>query len=405
MKDDQKEKLLLILKSDSWSNEDLEWLMHELNQPNGSWVLTILRQEFDNPSTTNSLHGNADSEAILGILHDRMGITQQRKRTGRLRYFVRTIAVAASLAIGIFFVNQIWQNTTDQAESNMVSRKRTITSDFDPGTDKAILVLPDGSTIALDTVKDGHIRSNSESLSILLQQGSIGYVMNGEEGEFNVDEMMHTVMTPRGGQFRLTLSDGTRVWLNSASSIRYPAIFSGNDRRVAITGEAYFEVAHDGDRPFFVDTDSRGVVKVLGTRFNVNTYKDEGFLGVTLLEGSVRFGIPGNELPATLVPGQQARLDPGGKIIISQNIETKSIIAWKEGKFDFGDGMELTSAMRQIARWYDVDVRYEGEVVGQVGGSISRDVKLSKVLEMIGLTGIANFSVSGGGVRVSKPGR
>ena len=197
-------------------------------------------------------------------------------------------------------------------------------------------------------------------------------------------------MFPRGSKVvTIRLSDGTEVWLNSESSLRYPASFRGAERKVEITGEAYFEVAHN-TTPFMVKKDAMEI-KVLGTHFNINTYEDEGIMKVTLLEGSIQISISNHQ--NLLKPGQQAQIKDDIKLINGVDIE--EVMAWKNGKFQFGEKADLNLIMRKIARWYDVDVEYEGGTINQrFGGEMPMNSNLSQVLEILRTSGV-NFTIDG----------
>jgi ferric-dicitrate binding protein FerR (iron transport regulator) len=198
--------------------------------------------------------------------------------------------------------------------------------------------------------------------------------------------------TPRGGQYQLTLADGSQVWLNAESSITYPTAFNGNDRKVSITGEAYFEVAKDKKKPFRVDI-GPATIEVLGTHFNMNTYKDEQTNKTTLLEGSVRIKTVHTSL--TLRPGQQGQYNPRtNNLSLAVHPDVEQAVAWKNGVFNFNN-VKLEEAMRQIARWYDVQVVYEKTIPATTfGGKMGRDLKLSQVLKLLGEMGI-QFRIEG----------
>jgi ferric-dicitrate binding protein FerR (iron transport regulator) len=201
--------------------------------------------------------------------------------------------------------------------------------------------------------------------------------------------LYNTISTPRGGQYELMLSDGSKVWLNAASSLRFSASFVGKERKVELLGEAYFEVAKNAAMPFKVKVHGMEV-EVLGTHFNINSYDNESMIRTTLLEGSVK--INKNNSSSLLKPGQQAQMNKAGEIKIINNVDVEEAIAWKEGKFQF-DKADIHDIMRQLARWYDVDVEYKGTVSSHFGGTISRDVNLSQVLNMLHLTGEVNFQI------------
>jgi transmembrane sensor len=204
------------------------------------------------------------------------------------------------------------------------------------------------------------------------------------EGAFN------TMSTPRGGQYQLTLSDGTKVWLNAASSLRYPATFTGKDRQVELNGEAYFEVAHNAAMPFKVNVAGKEEVEVLGTHFNINSYSDEPAVKTTLLEGSVKVTPAINttistQLATILKPGEQAQMQAGGKINRQTNVDIGKVMAWKNNIFNFNN----ENIMRQLSRWYNVDIRFEGTIPGiKFSGEIGRNLSLKQVLSILDETRI-----------------
>jgi ferric-dicitrate binding protein FerR (iron transport regulator) len=215
-------------------------------------------------------------------------------------------------------------------------------------------------------------------------------VYNGEAASV---VQYNTLTVPRGSKIvELTLTDGTKVVMNAASAITFPTVFAGNERKVAITGEAYFEVAHDKSKPFIV---SKGdaQVEVLGTHFNVNAYDDEEAINVTLLEGSVRVTTLSKKQNVILKPGQMARIT--SKLELLPDVNINEVMAWKEGKFRFGEFASIETVMRQLSRWYDVEVQYKGKVSGHIGGTIERAANISQVLHILEMTGIVKFNIQG----------
>jgi ferric-dicitrate binding protein FerR (iron transport regulator) len=205
----------------------------------------------------------------------------------------------------------------------------------------------------------------------------------------------NTISTARGNKYQLLLGDGTKVWLNSATSLKYPVAFKGRDRRVELTGEGFFEVAKDKTKPFSVVTSSQEIT-VLGTHFNVNSYKDEETVQTTLLEGSV--SVRDTRTAVVLKPGSQA-LSDGSGLQVKKDVDTDKVISWKQGWFDF-DGMDLKMILRQVSRWYDVDVVYKGSISNErFGGRIKKDVPLSRVLQLLQNTG-GKFQLQGNVVTV-----
>jgi len=203
--------------------------------------------------------------------------------------------------------------------------------------------------------------------------------------------------TTNGKQYQLQLSDGSKIWLNAASSVTYPTAFTGNERKITITGEAYFEIAHDAKKPFTVSAHGMDV-EVLGTHFNVNAYDDEENTSTTLLEGSVK--IKNRQATTLLTPGQQLQLNKDGKINLVRDADVQEAVAWKDGLFIMKKAA-IPSIMRQIARWYDVEVAYSNGVpAGRISGDIPRNMNLSKVLEVMELSGV-HFMITGKKVLVT----
>ena len=225
---------------------------------------------------------------------------------------------------------------------------------------------------------------------IKLDDGQLAYNNAGIGSEV----VYNTVSTPRGGQYQLVLADGSKVWLNAASTLRFPTSFVGKERKVELEGEGYFEVAKNAAMPFKVDVDGKGEVEVLGTHFNINSYSNEPAINTTLIEGSVK--VTGNLSGKTqnLNPGEQARINAAGQVTLNRNINVDEIIAWKEGNFNFNSaGIEYI--MRNVSRWYDLDVVYQGVPSKETfSGIVSRNSNLSEVLMIIKQAGI-KFKIEG----------
>jgi ferric-dicitrate binding protein FerR (iron transport regulator) len=259
--------------------------------------------------------------------------------------------------------------------------------DVEPGGQKAVLTLSDGSTIVLDNAGNGQIAQQGQTQVIKLGNGEIQY-KSGNQKTGAREVVFNTMSTPRGGQYQLVLPDGSKVWLNSESSITYPVMFSHQERKVKITGEAYFEVAKDKTKPFRVETGDMKV-EVLGTHFNVKAYADEGPTKTSLLEGSVKVDMQ------VLKPGQAFI---NGRIVPT-NVEQD--VAWKNGIFNFNNE-NLTQVMKQLARWYDLDIVYpDGVPQKEYGGEIGRNLKLNQVLKGLENSGV-HFELNGKRVTVTK---
>ncbi len=256
---------------------------------------------------------------------------------------------------------------------------RPVKNDVSPGHDGAILTLANGQEIVLDSARNGSIATQGTA-KISKLDGRLDYTLLNERP---TEILYNKLTTPRARTTNVILADGTGVWLNAASSIRYPTVFSGKERQVEITGEVYFEVAKNATMPFVVKrAHSDEVIQVLGTNFNVSAYDDEDNMKATLLEGSVK--VIRGQNSSLLKPGQQAILDNSDdKIEVIDGANTNDVMAWKNGRFQFSN-MDLRTIMRQLMRWYDVDVVFEGRAPDiRVGGFIHKDVYLSTVMEFL----------------------
>jgi transmembrane sensor len=266
--------------------------------------------------------------------------------------------------------------------------------DIAPGKNKAILTLSGGRQIILDSTAQDTLLVEGADI-IASAKGRLAY--NAGSAVTGVGAVYNTLTTPRGGQYQLTLPDGTKVWLNAASSIRYPTAFNGKDRTVTVTGETYFEVTRRANQPFIVRS-GKVVVTVLGTSFNINAYADEAIVKTSLIEGSVKVS-KGNDT-ATLAPGQQAQMGASDAIGVATMSNPASAVAWKNGYFTF-DRADIQTVMRQLSRWYNIDVSYEGGKPPDdyFWGDLQRNAKLSDILAVLGKSGIS-FTIEGNKVQV-----
>lgn len=299
---------------------------------------------------------------------------------------IAAASVILIIAVGLFyFINQ---KPTDQLahHSSAVSK---LMNDAAPGGNKAVLILADGSKIILESAEKGTLSQQGDIQIIKLDDGRLSY--NNGQGKKSNEILYNTIATPKGGQYQLTLSDGSKVWLNAQSSIRFPASFTGDERKVEMTGEGFFEIAHNATMPFKVSVDGLEV-EVLGTHFNVNAYKDEPEIKTTLLNGSVK--VKKGIASRIIKPGEQAVLNNKNEKIQIVNPDMEEVLAWKNGLFYF-DGASIQFVMRQLARWYDVNVIYEGDLKERrFGGEIQKNLKLSQVLKLLEKNNI-HFSIVG----------
>ncbi|NCI46467.1 FecR family protein [Sediminibacterium soli] len=324
-----------------------------------------------------SMAGNHLTEAQADLIFDHV-IGQSKlvslQRRKRLVWMGSVAAALVALFVGIYYFSQ------PAAGSAPAVVWKPASQDVAPGTTGAVLTLANGKKILLDSLHNGNIASQGQA-SITKENNGIAYhAANGQTAvEFN------TLSTPRARQFQLSLPDGTKVWLNAASSITYPTAFTGQERTVTVTGETYFEVTPNKKLPFFVRYRDKKV-EVLGTHFNVNAYDEENESRVTLLEGAVTVH-NGNDI-GQLVPGQQAVMGKTSGIHVRDAVDVDQVMAWKNGQFDFRD-TDLKTLMRQLMRWYDVDVSYQQGVPERFfTADVSRDKNLSSVLKILELNKI-----------------
>lgn len=283
-----------------------------------------------------------------------------------------------------------WINSLRSTPTALVS---TFKNDIAPGGNKATLTLGNGSVIILDSAHVGELFTQGKTKIIKQDSGRIAYK---PVAGISVEVSYNTLTTPRGGQYQLMLPDGSMVWLNAASSIRYPTVFTGNRREVEINGEAYFEIAKDPRKPFIVNVAGNASVEVLGTHFNINAYNDEAFVRTTLLEGSIKmFMLQAKDQQVILTPGDQALFDMHDKEIKTiKNADIEQAVAWKNGRFQFKSA-DIESLMRQVARWYDIEVLYTGvKTNDRFSGKISRSATLTELLQILA-TSHVHFKLEG----------
>ncbi|MEZ2444484.1 FecR family protein [Chitinophaga sp. RCC_12] len=308
-----------------------------------------------------------------------------------IRTFYKTVAAAAAVAF-ILAAGYTWRYYY-AGQAPLVSNKTT--APIPAGNNKAELILADGSTIVLDDAGTGTVGKQGNTRIIKLDSGRLAY--RGMSSSSGAAPEYNTIRTPKGGQYQVVLPDGSQVWLNAASSLKFPVVFTGSNRTVLLTGEAYFEIAQNAAKPFVVQT-SGIQVKVLGTHFNVMAYTDEARVKTTLLEGAV--SVTQGAATAMMKPGQQASIAEKENQFLITRPEIEEVMAWKEGQFKFRK-TDITVIMRQIARWYDVDIEYKGDLSGiQLYGSMTRKESVTQLLELLEQTGRVHFTINGSRITV-----
>jgi len=288
----------------------------------------------------------------------------------------KLLAIAASIvlcfSVGLYFIAQ--------RKATPLTAKTELKNIL-PGGNKAVLTLADGTVVDLDDAKNGQIANQSGVIIRKAKNGQLEYII--KEMPQVAIKGSNTIATPRGGQYQVNLPDGTKVWLNAATTLKYPYAFAKNERLVELNGEAYFEVSKDHTRPFKVKTDAQNI-EVLGTHFNINAYRDEAIIKTTLLEGSVKVSNASRTI--NLHPGEQSKLNINtAKLTLNQQVDIDKEMAWKNNIFSFDDD-DLQSIMRQISRWYDVDVVYQGKITSEKYiGEIPRSSNLAEVFKILEL--------------------
>jgi ferric-dicitrate binding protein FerR (iron transport regulator) len=360
------------------SNEDLNNDWEQMDETQRSDFLTNLYQRIKT------------SIQVPGVVYDRPqaddrlhGVSRSGPRVIRMWKWVAAACIILVTGYGIWKVTG--HRLQDTGSRTQVAKTHDVPA---PANTRAVITLADGSKVYLDSANNGTIAQQNNVSVVKNEKGEIIYSpdhpITGSPITYN------TLSNPRGSKvISLTLSDGTKVWLNSESSLKYPIAFNASTREVEITGEAYFEVKHNAKQPFKVHLPNGSVVEDLGTAFNINAYTDEQDIKTTLVEGSLRVFASSASSAVKLVPGQQSvinRSSPDHQITRSPDID--EVLAWKNGMFLL-DNTDLPTIMRQISRWYDVDVVYEGKIPGaKFVGGVSKNLPLSKVLELLRSNGI-----------------
>ncbi len=311
------------------------------------------------------------------------GHRQQQPVVRTLPRFRRIWRVAAAAVVVLLAGVAIWKLQQNRADKEQPA----IVQDRAPGGNKAILTLGNGQRIVLDSIANGQLARQGAAAVSKQADGHIAYTPSSIPTEATV--VYNTLSTPRGGHYQLTLPDGSQVWLNAASSITYPVAFTGAQRKVTITGEAYFEVKKDPAHPFVVGKGETEIA-VLGTHFNVDAYDDESAIRITLLEGSVKVSLLRSQSAARssliLKPGQQAVVTT--TVTLNDHPNTESVMAWKNGTFNFND-KPVQASLRQLSRWYDIDIVYQGPVPNvTIAGEMGMDLNLSQVLTVLQKMGL-----------------
>lgn len=317
-------------------------------------------------------------------------------KLNRRTWFQVAAALLVFLAVGLIFFNR--QFSQPVASKRYVKHKNT--NIILPGSAKATLTTANGEMLVLEQAANGLIAKSGNAKVFKTHNGQVIYNLKDQKQLSPVQQVSYnTLTTPKGGEYQVVLADGTKIWLNAASSITYPTTFNNKERRVKLSGEAYFEVAKDARKPFFVNTEN-GQIRVLGTHFNISAYLDDEVTSTTLLEGAVQ--VTKNRSSSLLKPGQQASISRGSDHIKVAKANISEVMAWKNGYFIF-DEDNIAGIMKKVARWYDVDVQYHGPTDDQkFGGTFHRSKSITELLHYLEKIGNIHFLITGRRITVTR---
>jgi transmembrane sensor len=391
--------------ANSCSQEELDMLLASVSENAGSDELRLTLEAFWEQVRGEKPTPEVDAAALFQSILQREGEFGRKRRLRRRQVRHRAVAVAAVLAIVAWGIVLMLRPGTPAAVKPVVAARSRFKNDVQPGGNKAVLVLANGQSIVLDSANNGMLATQGGMKVIKLSNGQLAY--RAGQGDLDSPPVYNTISTPRGGQYELVLQDGTRIWLNAESSIRFPTVFTGKDRSVELSGEAYFEVAPRAANPFKIymlnqppgTEKNRKEIDVLGTKFNVMAYEEEKVIRTTLLEGAIEVGDEsGKDL---MKPGQQAEWQPAASgVRITDDADIDAAVAWKNGFFSF-DRSDIRTIMRQLSRWYDLKVTYKDAGTAKTfWGGIQKDLPLSDVLRILEKSGV-EFSIDGKNVIVN----
>ena len=371
----------LLTRREELNDEEVTAWLKEKDHVELLDEIAAIRQKLSGQS-----YGENDEEEFL---HLEKNIYEQKSRRMTLRW---SIAASIILLVGLF-VGRTINGVRDMHEEQELAKNV-----MQPGTLKAVLMMADGKEVVLEQGQNLNILLNERVRVATSSQG----IVYEEYGKGMVTEEYNKLTTPVGGEYSLVLSDGTKVFLNADSELKYPVEFSDGKRIVDLKGEAYFEVHKDSLRPFVVRVNGAEVT-VLGTSFNVNTYGDDGQIYTTLVNGSVRVSSVKNGQAEVLKPGMQSVMDVQSGQLTVREVDVEPYVAWREGRFVFR-AMTLDLIMRQLQRWYDFEVFYQNPELKdyEFRGVIKRDMDLDKVLSVIKVTTNVDFEVKGKVITIIK---
>jgi ferric-dicitrate binding protein FerR (iron transport regulator) len=368
------------------AKEEEEFMALLARPENRTAVQKLIDMVIENTGSETEMPDHVSAFILQNILKNdqRPAIPIKKGRTV-FSFWVRIAAAVILFLAGAIY----WISSKKYPAETKVTAMTPASSPIRPGGNRAVLVTSDGSTIVLDSVQNGTI-SQQGNAKINKQAGLLVYDISAF-AKPGIPAVYNTLSTPKGGQYQVVLSDGSKVWLNAASSLHFPTAFTDSQRLVELTGEGYFEVAKNREKPFLVKVGDVQI-KVLGTHFNVNAYEDESAVKTSLLEGSVK--ITKGRADAVLKPGEQAVANNKDARLEIGKADMDAVMAWKNGLFQF-EGADITTIMKEIGRWYNVEIVYAANVpIRQFEGKISRSAQLFEVLRILELSNV-KFTVVG----------
>lgn len=402
MKKAKLQRLVHQYFNDTISRADCIELLDYLNNTNPDEITDVIDTELINFNKGPEFKGSQSADVLSRIKSDpRFKQTPVIGETYPVvvKFYRRPwLQVAAALLVFgtaalIIFNKSILNQSTKKAITNQEATAIV------PGSNKAILTLAGGKTIILKNAANGLLAQTTAGNVLKTNNGQILYNSVSKTDAATNQDNINTLSTPRGGTYQVVLSDGTKVWLNAASSISYPVAFTGKERHVSLSGEAYFEVAKNKEMPFYVSINNVQV-KVLGTHFNIAAYSDDNEITTTLLEGAVQ--VTKNNSRSLLRPGQKAIVNNNSNNIAVSDADIEDAMAWKNGYFIFDDD-DITGIMKKVSRWYDVNVSYQGNVSDQkFGGTFYRSKGITELLQYLEKIGKIHFTVEGRRIVVMK---
>ncbi|WP_051959826.1 FecR family protein [Sphingobacterium sp. ML3W] len=392
-----KTKIIDLLRKPIWSYDEKKWILQYLEEYEDTELRALMHEHFIQDATIEEHHNLEDAKILLDHIHLQITDTSITKKQSIFDSMKRYwSSVAAAIALVSFISYLTWNNQVENIAKTASSA--SINQEAMTWGKKATLKLSNGTVINLDDLQNGQALTLKGIIIRKTADGTIRYEYNLHNPLANDTPISNTINTPKGGEYQVTLPDGSKVWLNAMSSLTYHIPFAPNNRTVHIEGEAYFEIAKDSKRPFIVHA-NQVEVKVLGTHFNVSAYASDPEIKTTLLEGSVQ--ISNNALaqrssPVIMTPGQQAivstiKSDPI-KLI---QIDTADAMSWRNGYFIF-HREDIHGVMEKVGRWYDLDIKFKGKLEDRkFEGTISRMESPSTLIKALQLTGIAKFKLEG----------